>query len=97
MNEFQKQAVMVAVKKMFYDRHFSVCTLDACIKVCGVTPNPQDYDVLRTLHCVDWADMPVGLRETTQIKILQILGDNNTFDIKPLINKMFANELIHIN
>jgi hypothetical protein len=97
MNDFQKQAVIVAVKKMFTDQYFSICTLDSCIKVCGVTPNKQDYETLKTLHCVDWADMPTSLREVAQIKILQMLGANNTFDAKPLIDKMFANEIKHIN
>lgn len=55
-------AVLTSLNKMMRGGHFSICTVDAAIKAVGSVPDSRAYGILRTLHCVDWADMEPELR-----------------------------------
>lgn len=74
LTEFQAQAAAVALVKMFKGRHFSICDLDELAKLIGVTLGGADYDALRNLHCVNWADMPEPLRNQVREKCVELLG-----------------------
>lgn len=74
--EFQQLAAAAAIRKLFSNRHFNVCDLDAIAQVLGVKHLMQgaDYDALHALHCVDWRDMGPRLTQLTRDKCLQLLG-----------------------
>ena len=76
MTEFQERAAAVALVKMFQNKNFSICSLDAIAQTMGRTTamGGKDYAALRTLHCVDWADMGPDLVRMTQEKCLELLG-----------------------
>lgn len=76
LTEFQQRAAAVAVVKMLSGKHFSVCDLDAIAKTIGREPAlaGRDYAALRSLHCVDWADMGAELARLTREKCLELLG-----------------------
>ena len=59
LTEFQQRACAAGVVKMLSGKHFSICDLDAIAKAIGRESAlaGRDYAALRTVHCVDWADM----------------------------------------
>lgn len=77
MNEltsFQAMAANVALHNMLHGRHFSICDLDGLAKLIGKEIGGADYQALRGLHCVNWADMPEPLRTQAREKIVELLG-----------------------
>jgi len=56
-------SVLTALNRMMRGSHFSICTVDDAAKALGATPDGRAYAMLRTLHCVNWIDMPEELRE----------------------------------
>lgn len=76
LTEFQQRACAVAVVKMLNGKHFSVCDLDSIAKTMGreAALAGRDYAALRSVHCVDWADMGPELTRMTREKCLELLG-----------------------
>lgn len=76
MTEFHKRAAALGVVKMLSGTSFSICDLDAIAKVMGreMWMAGKDYNALRTLHCVSWADMGPELARQTREKCLELLG-----------------------
>ena len=72
MDNFQKQAITIALREMFEGSHFSICTVDQCIKVAGVIPPAADYAALSALHCVHWNKMPADFRQQVFVKTLEL-------------------------
>jgi hypothetical protein len=54
---------LTAVAKMLKSNYFSICTVDSVCKLIGAKANGAAYDMLNTLHCVNYADMPPQVRE----------------------------------
>lgn len=79
MNEFHTAAAKAALKKMFEDTHFSICTIDKLLKLTGCIPDKKDYQALNALHCVHYSDMDKDLRQMVYLKSLQMF-DNEGFD-----------------
>jgi hypothetical protein len=48
---------------MLKNKHFSICTVDNVCKVIGARPAGAAYDMLRALHCVEFANMPHRARD----------------------------------
>lgn len=62
MNALEMEVVKAAINKMMTEGHFSICTIDACLKLTGGIPPEREYQILRTLHCVDYEAMSPRLR-----------------------------------
>ncbi len=71
-NDFEQQAVMVALKNMFEGSHFSICTVRDCLKITGAIPPQRDLDALAAIHCVNWADMAPDFRAAVFAKTLAL-------------------------
>jgi hypothetical protein len=94
MDNFQKEVVLTAMRKMFQGLHFSICTVDNCLKITGAIPTKKDYDALSALHCVTWSEMSPQLRQTVLEKTVEILSsDSFNLSILELVfnesNKVF--------
>jgi len=76
LTEFQQRACAVGVVKMLSGKSFSICDLDALAKTMGreSTMAGKDYAALRTVHCVDWADMGPELTTMVREKCFELLG-----------------------
>ena len=72
MTEFQQRAAAAAVMKMLRSKHFSICDLESVAKTMGREQQlaGRDYAALRSLHCVDWAEMGPDLARMTREKCL---------------------------
>lgn len=56
MTEFSAKAVVESINRMFASHHFSICTVDECMKVTGAV-RTSDYPALKLYHCVNYSDM----------------------------------------
>lgn len=76
ITEFQQRAATVAVVKMLGGKGFNVCDLDSVAKTLGREGAlaGKDYAALRSVHCVDWADMGPELTKMVREKCLELLG-----------------------
>ena len=61
--DLKMSIALTAVAKMLKSRYFDVCTVDKVCKLIGANANGAAYDMLHTLHCIDYADMPQQVRE----------------------------------
>lgn len=77
--DFRKTAAATALRSMFRDGHFCICTLDKCLKIMGVQQSP-DYTTLSSLHCVKWADMPAGFPQEVMERTLKMVFEGGNVD-----------------
>ena len=78
MNEIQVMAARAALKKMAGDGHFCICTIDSILKMSGSSPKSDDYNILRTIHCVKFGDMPQGLLNELPNIVKRVINAPNT-------------------
>jgi len=74
--ETQRLVAMAAMNRLFSERHFSICQLDALIKLTGAQRDSQAYNLLRPLHCIDWSDMDPALRDKVPLLVREALLTN---------------------
>jgi hypothetical protein len=75
MKEFERQAIITALKKMITGSYFSICVIDSCIKIIGCIPPRDIYNALSVLHCVYWNDMTPIFREEVKRNIMVVLSE----------------------
>lgn len=69
----QQQTVAHALQRMMsVDRHFSVCTIDNCSKLCQICIPIERQRVYDAAHCVNWNEM---LPEYRTLLTAMILDD----------------------
>lgn len=75
ITEFHQRSAAAALMKMFASSYFDICILDAIAKTLGKQGRcaGRDYDALRAIHCMHWADMGPDLARMAKEKILEIL------------------------
>ena len=78
--ELKQQAIQSALRKMFNNKYFDVCTFDKCVTLAGVLVPTEIKNFLEPLHCVNFSDMPKELRGAVIEAITLTLGQNR-FDI----------------
>jgi len=77
MNDFQRDAVIVAIEKMLYgNKHFSICDFDKIASLLDrdIGRGNKDYQALHALHCVDWSTMGHALAEQVRLKAIDLLS-----------------------
>lgn len=72
--DFQLRATSTALDSMFRKQWFDITILDNVAKVLGRHVGGKDYDALRAVHCVNYADMHPDLRRMVRTKVLELLG-----------------------
>ena len=83
MDEFQREAVIIALRHMFEKGWLDICAIDQCLKIAGSIPRAKDYEALRVLHCVDWGEMNPDFRREVYSRILNLFK-NEGFDLSVL-------------
>lgn len=68
--ELRDNAVRHGLKKMIEGKRFSICDFDALCKAAKVYPPSDLNDILRPLHCHEWADMEPDFRNQIQQHII---------------------------
>jgi len=55
MNNIKAEVVKSSLKHFFNnDNSFSICHIDKLIKITKIEPDPETYDLLSALHCVNY-------------------------------------------
>lgn len=79
------EALKVALKKLFKESHFSICTIDNLLKMMGKTPDPELYKIMQSIHCADYKDMTPEFKRFLFISIVDLFGaDTYEFDIESI-------------
>ena len=84
MNEIQMLAARAALKKMTLNGYLCICTIDNILKMSGGIPRADDYQILRTLHCVSFSEMDPELLRGLPLLIKRVLeseGMDFTFSV----------------
>ena len=82
MNDDTKLLVVgTALRKMFKQGHFSICTVDSCLEVLGIARGGETYRQLHALHCVDYADMPRELADRIPGMLQRVFGNVNVREL----------------
>lgn len=61
LEAIKAMSAMTALNAMFKGRHFNICTVTECATLFGVVPDRECMEILKPLHCVNFADMPKEL------------------------------------
>jgi hypothetical protein len=80
MENLEKEVLKTALKKMFKDGHFSICTIDKCLKLSNTIPDKKIYENMSALHCINYSDMSDGLRKWLFENTL-LMFNGNGFDL----------------
>lgn len=71
---FENDVVQIALKKLFGEKHFSICGLDQIGKMIGSNPERHpNYKFLNALHCVHYADMTPQVRDELPRRVMECL------------------------
>lgn len=55
--------------------YFDICTLDKALKNMGVQAQcGKSYGILNSLHCMDYKDMPLELRQNIPMLVQNVIG-----------------------
>lgn len=74
VNQFRALALETLLLKMFNTkRHFCVCDFDTLLQLGGIEISRDERAPFAALHCVDYADMPKGLKEKLATEVVTIL------------------------
>jgi len=84
MNTFQEETVRIALKKMFKDGHFNICTIDKCIRISGIHVPKEEYDCWSALHCVDYKKMEVNFQKELFESVIFRFAQIPVFDFEKL-------------
>ena len=84
IERLQSLAVVTALNEMLEANYFDICTVDAMLKVLHLPAGGEIYDVLRTLHCIHYAQMPKELRDAIPEMLQEVLGVSPTYKFQTL-------------
>lgn len=77
-------AALTALNHMLRENHFSVCTIDRVAKMLNVQPRGEAYNILASLHCISYGNMPAELRDAIPDLIRECLNVPATFQFEAL-------------
>lgn len=83
-DDLRQLSALAALNDMFRKGHLSICTIDKVARLLGVDPKGESYDILSAVHCVDFSQMPLALRDAVPRLIRQCLGVDQIFQFEEL-------------
>ncbi len=77
--DVQIQAIGHSLQKMLeQDKFFSVCTIDACLKIAKIRISSERAEIYSASHCMHWSTMTPEYRSNLVAMILD--------DFRPVLN-----------
>ncbi|EYS89548.1 hypothetical protein CF68_33275 [Cupriavidus sp. SK-4] len=89
MTALEKQVIEAALRKMFAQGHFSICTVDSCLGLLNIPKGGKTYQLLHALHCVDFSDMDRELAHAVPSMIGELF-QGISFDVPALMSRVQA-------
>lgn len=91
MNEIQKMAAQTAMKNMLNKDYFDICVIDKILKMSNGKPSSEDYNILHTLHCVRYGDMPPELLRWLPVLIQRVvMAESISLEFNGSTNKLMV-------
>jgi hypothetical protein len=84
MDNLKNLAATTALNSMLVGKHFSICAIDSVAKMLNVNPASDAYNVLHTVHCIDFEKMPAELRQAIPGLIKECLGVAPVYEFKTM-------------
>lgn len=84
MDNLKEMAAMTALNHMFKQGHMSICTIDKVAGLMGVDPKGRAHNILSTLHCVDFSEMPKELKDSIPDLIRECLNLSTVYEFEHL-------------
>lgn len=84
MDNIQEISAMTALNHMFKQGHMSIWTIDKIAKLMKIDPKGRAYDVLSTVHCVYFRDMPKELKDSIPDLIRECLSLSTVYEFEHL-------------
>ena len=88
MENLEKEVIKTALKKMFKESHFNICTIDKCLKISNTIPDKSIYNNMSALHCVYYSEMSEDLRKWLFENVILLFNNNgfdfSIFDVMPM-------------
>ncbi len=76
MDNLTAQFIAEAMNGMFKESHFSICTVDSALKLaCIPSQDSHAYNMLRIMHCKDWAQMSPEVKNSIPMLIDRVFGE----------------------
>lgn len=73
MNSLQIKVMEASLNKMWSQQYFSICTVDACLKLTGGKQGGPIYDMLHALHCVPYTQMDKDVVAALPAMVAEVL------------------------
>lgn len=71
--ELQTSTIAHALQRMIANEsHFSVCTVDRCMRLSGVVISAERYAIYSAIHCMNWNEMEPDYR---QVIVAMLMDD----------------------
>jgi hypothetical protein len=100
MMDPKQEALKCALKKMFSDSHFNICSIDKLLTLTNTIKDKELYNILSSIHCVSWDSMTPEFRDWVFLKVVTMFNGNG-FNLSEVDFKDFNNSpalpLIHFN
>lgn len=80
IDEFQKQAVLLGLKRMFDGPRFDICVVRHALTIIGTYLDKKDEAAMSALHCIDFKDMSPDLRKMLFVKVMEVLSAEPSFN-----------------
>lgn len=81
-NEIKQQAALTALNAMMKKGWLDICTIDRVASMLEVVPEKESHDVLRSLHCVNFDQMPRDLHREIPTLIQRALCGADVFQFE---------------
>lgn len=85
-SSFEHAAIVIAIRHIFNTKsYFDICALDAALETTGITVPRDQKAVFRSLHCINYSDMPSGFKEQLAARVVALfsLPPDFRIDIEP--------------
>lgn len=82
--DLKQLAAVTALNAMMAGARFNICAIDNIATMLAINAKGDAYDLLCTLHCIEWGKMPIELREAVPGLIKECLSVGPVFKFKNL-------------
>lgn len=87
MSDLKQQIAMTALNNMLSKGHFDICTIRNVAELLNVHPKAEEYIMLQSLHCIDYAKMPTEVRQAIPELIRRCLSIDTIYEFYDINKK----------
>lgn len=73
MTDLKMLSAQAALVKMFADKYFDITTIRSITEMLNIKPDREAFQILHTLHCVHYDQMPRDLLQALPQLIMRVM------------------------